>query len=359
MATTAWNSHLNMLLNEIQNVIVQVLAADPSGTAGRIYYNSTDGSLRWYDGVNTTWQTAAGGGGYTDEQVRDVIGAALVAGTNIDITVNDAGDTITIDVEALTSADISDFDTQVRTSRLDQMAAPTAAVSMNSQKITNLADGTDPGDAVSFGQFNGVLQGQSWKAPVRAATTANVTLSGEQTIDGVSVVTGDRVLVKAQTAAEDDGIYVADSGAWARAADANTAAEVNNATVLIEEGTAGAGDIYTQTATVTTLGTDAQTWTKVGEGNTVYQAGDGLDLTGNTFDVDSTVARVFTDTWTGAGTTKTVTHNLGKQFVTVAVYDDNDVKLEGIQVTATSATQLDLAVNTAPDTDTWNIVVVG
>lgn len=66
----------------------------------------------------------------------------------------------------------------------------------------------------------------TFKSPVRAATTADITLSGNQTIDGVALVDDDRVLVKAQTAPEDNGIYVVASGAWSRSADANTSAKV-------------------------------------------------------------------------------------------------------------------------------------
>lgn len=91
-------------------LIIPVLAADPSGGAlveGLVWFNSTDNVLRYYDG---TAVITPGSGSLSAEDVRDIIGSALVAGNNIDITVNDALDTITIDVEALSSADISDFD---------------------------------------------------------------------------------------------------------------------------------------------------------------------------------------------------------------------------------------------------------
>lgn len=187
---------------------------------------------------------------------------------------------------AIVPGDITGFDTQVRTSRLDQMAAPTAAVSMNSQKITNLADGTATTDAINLGQLQAAVEGRGWKDPVKAASTANLTLSGTQTVDGVALVAGDRVLVKNQTATQDNGIYLVAAGAWTRALDANSVAEVNDATVLVEGGTVGAGDVYTQTATIVTLGTTGMTWTKTGEGNTVYTAdGTTITLTGTSFGV--------------------------------------------------------------------------
>ncbi len=69
----------------------------------------SNGDVLTWDSTPGEWVALPAAAGYTDEQVRDVIGTALVAGNNIDITVNDPGDTITIDVESLTSADITDF----------------------------------------------------------------------------------------------------------------------------------------------------------------------------------------------------------------------------------------------------------
>lgn len=181
---------------------------------------------------------------------------------------------------------ISNFDTQVRASRLDQMALPTAAVNFNSQKATNLADGTAITDAATYGQLLAVIEGKTWKDPVRAATTANITLSGTQTIDGVAVVAGDRVLVKNQTAGAANGIYVVAAGAWSRSTDFDSATEANRATVIATEGTVNQGDVFTQTANVATLGTTVQTWVKTGEGNQTYSAdGTTVTLSGSTFSV--------------------------------------------------------------------------
>src|SRR4051794_5043596 len=78
------------------------------------------------------------------------------------------------------------------------------------------------------------------KTPVRFATTANITLSGEQTIDGVAVVANDRVLVKNQTDATQNGIYLASTGNWTRATDFDSAREaVKGTLVYVNEGTVG------------------------------------------------------------------------------------------------------------------------
>lgn len=93
--------------NELRNARVQNLSTAPSSpVTGQLYYDSDDNVLYFWN--NSTWVSASGST-YTDEQARDAIGAALVAGNNIDITVDDAGNTITIDVESLTSADLTDF----------------------------------------------------------------------------------------------------------------------------------------------------------------------------------------------------------------------------------------------------------
>lgn len=107
-----------------------------------------------------------------------------------------------------------------------------------------------------------LIDGGDYKASVRAATTANITLSGEQTIDGVAVVAGDRVLVKDQTAGAENGIYVAATGAWARATDADTAGDLTSGVLVpVETGTANADTIWMLTTDgAITIGTTALIW---------------------------------------------------------------------------------------------------
>jgi phage-related tail fiber protein len=86
------------------------------------------------------------------------------------------------------------------------------------------------------------LGAKSWKTPVRAATTANITLSGTQTVDGVALIAGDRVLAKDQTAQADNGFYDVAAGAWTRSVDANTSALVPAGTAaFVTEGTSNGG----------------------------------------------------------------------------------------------------------------------
>lgn len=199
------------------------------------------------------------------------------------------------DIPTLTAAKISDFDTQVRTSRLDQLTAPTGSLSLNSQKLTNLATPTLDTDATTKAYVDALAQGLTWKASVRAATTANITLSGAQTLDGVAVIAGDRVLVKDQSTASANGLYVVAAGAWARATDADVSAEVPaGLAVFVSEGTANGDKAWVLTTNApitlgsTSLAFAQMTGSASGETNTasnvgaagtgVYDGKSGVDL---------------------------------------------------------------------------------
>lgn len=102
------------------------------------------------------------------------------------------------------------------------------------------------------------------KRAVRVATTANITLSGTQTIDGIAVVAGDRVLVKNQTTTSQNGIYVASATAWSRSADADTSSEIAGGMVAVDLGTANGGTTWdTDFKSSDTIGTTAMTWFRV------------------------------------------------------------------------------------------------
>ena len=212
----------------------------------------------------------------TDAQGRVISGTTLVAS----------------DIPTLTASKISDFDTQVRTNRLDQMSAPTAAVAMNGQNITGLADPVNAQDAATKNYVDSAVQGLDPKASVKVATTAAITLSGTQTIDNVAVVAGDRVLVKNQGTAAQNGIYIVSANAWDRASDANAWNELISAYVFVEQGTTNGDNGYLITVDAGgTLGvTDVTVVQFSGAGQVI--AGAGLTKNGNTIDIGGTTNRI-------------------------------------------------------------------
>lgn len=152
--------------------------------------------------------------------------------------------------------------------------------------ITGLAAPTADTDAATKAYVDALTNGLSWKDAVRVASTANVTISAPgASIDGVTLTAGDRVLLKDQTTASENGIYVFNGAASAmtRASDMNDAAEFDGAAVFVYEGTQQ-GSGWTETATVTTVGTDTVTFSQF-TGGALYTWGTGLALSGNTVNV--------------------------------------------------------------------------
>lgn len=195
--------------------------------------------------------------------------------------------------------------------RLDQMAAPTAAVSLNSQKITNLATPTATADAATKGYVDGVSSGLDIKGSVRAASTANVAgtynstggtatrgqfTAMSDTLDGVTLAANDRVLLKDQSTGAQNGIWIVTTvgtganGVWDRATDFDQDAEVTaGAFTFVEEGTANADSGWVLTTnnpiTIGGGGGTALVWTKFSAAGS-YTAGAGLALTGADFSVN-------------------------------------------------------------------------
>lgn len=158
-------------------------------------------------------------------------------------------------------------------------------IAMGTNKITGLGTPTADADAVTKSYVDAIAQGIDAKASVVAATTTNITLSGAQTIDGVSVIAGDRVLVKDQTTTANNGIYLCASGSWTRTTDADAWTELVAAYTFVEGGTTNGNNGFICTvAAGGTLGTTAITFAQFsGAGQVV--AGAGLTKTGNTLDV--------------------------------------------------------------------------
>jgi hypothetical protein len=161
--------------------------------------------------------------------------------------------------------------------------------------------------------------GISWKQPVDCGTTANITLSGLQTIDGVTVVAGSRVLVKNQTTTSQNGIYLASATAWSRAPDADTWDELISAICFVESGSTLAGSAwYCTIQPGGTIGTTAITWSNFSVAAT-YTAGTGLTLTDYVFSITNT--GVTAAAYGSASKTLTATVNAQGQLTVLAATD--------------------------------------
>ena len=171
----------------------------------------------------------------------------------------------------------------------DYFSAPISGVATLTSG-TIAATPVNPLDITNKAYVDAVAQGLDIKASVVASTTANITLSGTQTVDGIALVADDRCLVKNQTAAAENGIYVVAAGAWARSTDMNTWAQVPGAFTFIETGTtlADTGWVCTSNAGGT-LGVTAINFTQF-SGGASYTAGTGLTLVGSVFSLTNPVA---------------------------------------------------------------------
>lgn len=408
--------------NQILDLRVEVLASDPTGGdlyEGRVWYNSTSDQYKGYANGTVVILQQAGASGVSSLTVDDASIEDIGTAADPSIRVKALGVTNamlagSIDNAKLATnplaranhtgtqlaATVSDFDTQVRTSRLDQMAAPTASVVLNSQKITSLANGTADTDAATVGQVNAA--GSRKTVIARAASTANVVIASAlengDALDGVTLATGDIAFLKNQTAPEENGLYsVVASGAASRTPEYNTSAEMEpGLTVIVNEGTANADTEWRLTTNAPiTLNTTALTFTQIP--TTDVTAGAGLTRTGNTLDVGAgtgitvnandvalsvpvTIANGGTgqttaaaalaalggttkfsdDVGDGAATAYVITHNLNSRDVVVSVRRSTtpwDVVLCDVEMTSVNTVTLRFAV--APTTDQYRVTIVG
>lgn len=143
---------------------------------------------------------------------------------------------------------------------------------------------SNPTDIVNKLYVDSTAAGLSWKQPVLCATTANITLSGLQTIDTVSVTSGARVLVKNQSNQAQNGLYIASTGAWTYSADGNTWNDYVSAICFVESGGQAGSAWYCYVQPGGTLGTTAITWSQFSTSAT-YSAGTGLTLSAFTFSI--------------------------------------------------------------------------
>lgn len=332
----------------------QLTTAPSSPLTGQMYYNTTDNTLWWWDG--TTWISARGGTAATPpattttlgtiQLAGDLAGTAtspqIAAGVIVDTDVapankdgvagtasmrtlgagaqqaapgNDSrftdaraptahhtthepggSDPLTVDANnntgSLRTLGYTTYKAMPGNTTLDVISYPISNVNMNSQRLNNLLDPVSTQDAATKFYVDQMAQGLDAKASVRAASTANLTLSGTQTVDGIALVANDRILVKDQTTPSQNGIYVVAAGAWSRGSDTDTWNELISAYTWVEQGATLADTGWVSTVdSGGTIGTTSVTWTQfAGAGQII--AGNGLTKTGNTLDVGGTANRI-------------------------------------------------------------------
>jgi hypothetical protein len=264
-------TNIDLNQNQLINGSFEVLATDPSSGNfdGRLIFNSTEGVIKVYDITASAW--------------RKMISGVTAAGDHAtSLTINESNGAITITPNLANSA---------------------SAGLMSASDFTKLGDSTPDATANKLVQRDGsgnanvdaARQGLDVKQSVRVATTAAINLSSEleagDVIDGVTLVAGDRVLVKNQGTAAENGIYVAvASGAASRSSDANGTADTGELKpgtfTFVEEGTTNSdkGFVVSTNGTIT-VGSSAIAWTQF-SGAGSFVAGDGISQSGNTINVN-------------------------------------------------------------------------
>ena len=151
--------------------------------------------------------------------------------------------------------------------------------------ITTVASG--PNDIVNKQYVDFFASGLSWKPPAITATSGNITLSGLQTINGVTVAAGDTVLVKDQTNSAENGIYIASATAWTYSKGGDVWSEYVGAIIFISSGSLNGTAWYCTAQPGGTLGVTAMVWANFSVASS-YTAGTGLSLIGTQFSITNT-----------------------------------------------------------------------
>lgn len=249
----------------------------------------------------------------------------------------------------------------------------------NARRILNLPAGTATGHPVTYEQLNSAIEGLAQKDNVRVSSQGNINLAAPgATIDAITMVSADRVLLRAQTAAAENGIYIWNGAAvpMTRALDASTFDELESALVPVDEGT-NAGQSWRQTAVNGTIDVTAVTFVQFGTGSsqaTETSAGVAEIATQAETDAGTDDQRFITPTklaasvhatkklnqniGDGAATSYTVTHNFNTRDVTVEVYRNSgnyDTVLTEVQRTSVNA--IAVIFDSPPAADAYRVQI--
>jgi hypothetical protein len=381
-------SPINLAQNELQNAVLQNLTTSPAAPKeGQLYFNTTfhtpyifNGNA-WLTFLNAEFMGAPMGlatldalGTLTASQrpiasatvlgcVKDGTGVTTVADGTISV---DYGNTSGTAVQGNDTRVVADQAAGTASIRTIGTGALQAAAGNHVHPYLPLSGGTLTGAVVLSGDptlplhpaskqyVDNMAAGLDVKASVRAATVGTITLSGIQTIDGVALVAGNRVLVKDQTAAATNGIYVVATTAWTRSTDADNASEVTpGAYTYVEEGgQQRTGWVLITTGTIT-LGTTALTFTQWnGAGATV----EWDDVVNKPVFVNKFAANI----GNGTATSFVVGHALNTMDVSVSLRlasSTMDYVFADVQVI--DANSVRLLFSMAPTTNQYRVVVIG
>lgn len=402
--------NLDLSGNQLLNAALQNLSSDPGTPVnGQVWFNTTSKTVKFYDG--TAVQTLA--------DLSAVVNSLSNAGGDTTITIGGTATAPTIKVaKALDHTYVTDFVATVEAVRLDQMAAPTATVSMGNQTLSNVADAVNPKDAVNLETLLSQLAGISSRDEVAYASSSalaantyangssgvGATLTGNAngalSMDSEAPAVGMRVLVAGEATTSHNGIYTVTQAGdgthpyiLTRAIDFNSAANVVAGALIPVEAPTGStpgvgnnGKVFLSiTASPAVLGTSAITFSNVG--GTYTADGTTITLTGNQFSLTIPVAiasggtgatsasgartnlsstsnplpqKFAASVGNGSSTSITVNHNLGTTDVEVQVWEvAGSKRLVVCDTSITDSNNIVVAFAVAPTTNQYRVVVTG
>jgi hypothetical protein len=251
----------------------------------------------------------------------------------------------------------------------------------SASRILNLLDPTLAQHPATKAYVDSAIEGTAWKDSVRVAAGSNISVASPgATVDGVTMASGDRVLLRAQTSGAENGIYVWNGAAvpMTRSLDMNTAAEVEQAITTVEEGTS-AGSSWRQTAVNVTLGTTPLAWTLFGASvPAASETTAGIAEIATQAETDAgtddlrmvtplklatyagRIRKYSTTIGDGSATSYVVTHNLGTKLVQVTAYETGGSFREiNVETQHTGTNTVTLIFSAAPASGAVTVVVLG